>query len=219
PVGSGGEPGALAVLDQVDPGLVGAPGKTPGDVVVLGDARAGLVGGAQDRIADVGGGVDDRADLADLVLIQPFGVDPVELVGLDAPHAVADVLQGVRQVEHPALAEQDRVAEVLLQALPEPEGMLVDGRGRVPQVVRPDDRGVAGHVAAGQPAALQDRDVGDAVAFGQVVRGGQAVPAAADDHYVVAGLRVGVAPQEIRVLRQVRAGGPGAHRPASVRPG
>src|SRR6185312_2231954 len=87
----GGEAGDGAVLDDVDACLVGAPGEAPGDVVVLGDPRARLVGRAQHRVADVLGGVDDRADLLDLVGRQPLGVDAVEVVGLDPPHAVADV--------------------------------------------------------------------------------------------------------------------------------
>ena len=58
--------------------------------------------------------------------VDPLGVDAVEPVGLDAADAVADVLQGVREVQHPALAEQDRVVEVLLQALPQLERVLVD---------------------------------------------------------------------------------------------
>src|SRR5215211_4011258 len=82
PVAVGGEPGDLAVLDEVDPGLVRAAGEAPGDVVVLGDAGAGLVGGPEHRVADVGRGVDDRADLADLVRLQPLRIDAVELVGL-----------------------------------------------------------------------------------------------------------------------------------------
>ena len=137
---------------------------------------------------------------------QPLGVDAVELVGLDPAHAVADVLQAVREVEHAALAEQDRVVEVVLQALPELEGVLVDGRALVPQVVRPDQGGVAGHVPARQPAPLQHRHVGDPVVLGQVVRGREAVPAAADDDHVVGPLGLRVAPQEVGVLGQV---GPG----------
>ena len=60
--------------------------------------------------------------------VEPLGVDAVELVGLDPAHAVADVLQAVREVEHAALAEQDRVVEVVLEALPQLEGVLVDRR-------------------------------------------------------------------------------------------
>ena len=157
------------------------------------------------------GGVDDRADLLDLVGRQPLGVDAVELVGLDPAHAVADVLQAVREVQHPALAEQDRVAQVLLEALPQLQGVLVDRRALVPQVVRPDQRGVAGHVAARQPAPLQHRDVGDPVVLGQVVRGGEAVAAAADDDHVVGLLRLRVAPQEVGVLGQLIRGAAASH--------
>src|SRR4028118_750989 len=79
--------------------------------------------------------VDARAVLADLVGLQPLRVDPVELVGLDPAHAVADVLHGVGEVEHAALAEQDRVAEILLEALPQLQRVLVDGRATVHEVV------------------------------------------------------------------------------------
>ena len=82
-------------------------------------------------------------------------------------------------------------------------------RALVPQVVGPDQGGVAGHVAAGEPAPLQHRDVGDAVVLGQVVRGRQAVAAAADDDHVVGPLRLRVAPEEVGVLGQV---GPGRGR-------
>jgi hypothetical protein len=91
----------------------------------------------------------------------------------------------VREVEHAALAEQDRVAEVVLESFPELQRVLVDRRAFIPQIVRPDQRRVAGHVAAREPTLLEDSDVGDAVVLHQVVRGRQAMPAAADDHDVV----------------------------------
>ena len=152
------------------------------------------------------GDVDDRAQLLDLVGIDPLCVDAVELVGLDPTHAVADVLQAVCEVQHTALAEQNRIAEILFEALPELEGVLVDAGALVPQIVRPDQGGVACHVAAGQPATLEHRDVGDAVVFGQVVRGRKAVSAAADDHDVVGLLRFRCPPEEFGMVRQVRAG-------------
>ena len=89
------------------------------------------------------------------------------------------------------------------QDLPQLQRVLVDGRALVPEVVGADDGGVAGHVAAGQPALFQDGDVGHAVVLGQEVGGGQAVPAAADDHGVVGGLGLRVAPEEVRVLREL----------------
>src|SRR5262249_44444618 len=122
-------------------------------------------------------------------------VDAVEPVGVHPAHAVPDVLRAVREVEHAALAEQDLVAELLLQSFPQLERVLVDARALVPQVVGPDDRGVAGHVAAGQPALLQHRHVGDPVVLGEVVRGGEAVPATAHDHHVVAAARLRIPPE------------------------
>ena len=127
--------------------------------------------------------------------VEPFGVDAVQPVGVHPPHALAHVVQVVGQVQHAALAEQDVVVELLRQAFPQLQRVLVDRRALVPQVVRADDRGVAGHVPAGQPAALEHRHVGDAVVLGQVVRRGQAVPAATDDDHVVRTLRFGRAPQ------------------------
>ena len=117
--------------------------------------------------------------------VQPFSVDAVELVRPDAADAFADVTQGVGEVHDAALAEQEVVFELLGQDFPELQGVLVDGRALVPEVVGTDDGGVPGHVAAGQPALFQDRDVGHPVVLGQEVGGGQAVPAAADNHGVV----------------------------------
>ncbi len=173
---------------------------------MLGDPGPGLEGAAEHRIAGAGREVEDGADLGDLVRLQPLGVHSVEPVGVDAAHALPDVLEGVREVEDAALAEQEVVVQLLRQALPQLQGVLVDRRALVPQVVGADDRGVAGHVAAGQPALLQDGDVGDAVVLGEVVGGGQTVTAGADDEHVVGALRLGIAPEPVRVLRQ-RCGG------------
>jgi hypothetical protein len=192
--------GDLAVLDDVHAQLIGLARQGPGDVVVLGDAGAGLVGRPEHRIADVLGGVQDRHDLLDLLGVEPFGVHAVEPVGVDAAHGAAHVAEGVVEVEHAALAEQEVVLELLGQLLPQLQGGLVDHRGLVPEVVRADDRGVAGHVAAGQPTALEHGDVRDAVAGGEVVGGGETVAASADDHDVVARGRIGRVPQEIGVL-------------------
>ena len=215
PVAVNGETGDLAALDQVDAGLTRATGESPGHVVVLGDTASGLIGGAQDGVADVGRGVHDRAQPLDIIRPDPFGVDPVELVRLDSAHAVPHVLQSVREIQHAPLAEQDRIAQVFLQALPELQRMLVDRGALVPQVVGPDQGRVAGHVAAGQPPLLQHRDIGDAVVLGQVVRGGQAVTAAADDDNVIRALGFGVVPQEVRVVRQVGTWGARAAHQAS----
>ena len=72
-VAVGDEPGDLAVLDDVDAGLVGAAREAPGDVVVFGDAGARLIRRAEHRVANVAGDVDDRAQLLDLVRDRPTG--------------------------------------------------------------------------------------------------------------------------------------------------
>ena len=59
---------------------------------------------------------------------------------------------------------------------------------------------------ASQPL-LQDRDVGDAMVFGQVVRGRQAMPATTDDDDVVGRFRRRVAPKELGMIGQMSAGG------------
>ena len=172
----------------------------PGDVVVLGDPAARLVGRAEHRVAHVRRRLDDRADLLDAGRVEPLRVDAVEPVRLDPPHALADVVEVVREVEHAALGEEDVVAELLRQPLPELERVLVDRRALVPEVVGADDRRVAAHVAAADPAALEHRDVRHPVARREVVRGRQPVAAAADDHRLVGPPGVGRAPEEVGVL-------------------
>ena len=208
------DPRHLRALDQVDAEVAGGAGVRPRHVVVLGDPAARLIRRPEDRIADVGRDVDDRAQLADLLGREPFGVDPVEPVGVDAPLALADVTQVVRQVHHAALAEQQVVVELLGETLPELQPVLVDGGALVPQVVRADDRGVAGHVPAGQPAPLHDRHVRDPVVPGEVVGRREAMSTATDDDDVVRRLRLGATPQPVGVMRDVPVG---AHAQARMR--
>src|SRR3546814_3953073 len=65
------------------------------------------------------------------------------------------------------------------------------------QVVGAHDRRVAPDVAAAEPPLLQHRDPGDAVALGEIVGGGEPVPAAADDDDLVGRLRLRRAPHAL----------------------
>src|SRR6185295_2540633 len=67
-------------------------------------------------------------------------------------------------------------------------------------VVRAHDGRVAAGIAAAEPAALEHRDVADAVLLRQVIRSGQAVAAAADDDHVVRRSWLGRAPVRRPVL-------------------
>src|SRR3546814_888724 len=74
---------------------------------------------------------------------------------------------------------------VLRQPLPQLHRVLVEVGVGGQQVVGAHDGGVASDVAAAEPALLQHGDVGDAVVLGEVVGGGEPMPAAADDDCVV----------------------------------
>src|SRR5205823_13326404 len=67
----------------------------------------------------------------------------------------------------------------------------------IPEVVRANHGGVAGHVAARQPAALEHRNVGDAMVLGKVIRRGQTMAAGANDDDLVRTPRLRVAPEMI----------------------
>ena len=100
----------------------------------------------------------------------------------------------MRQAQHATLAEHDVEVEVLRQTLEQLQRLLVKVRALVPQVVGPDDGGVAPGVAAADPPFLEDGNVGDAVFLGQVIGRRQTVPAATHDDHIVFGLRLGAAP-------------------------
>ncbi|VFT40749.1 Uncharacterised protein [Pseudomonas aeruginosa] len=190
----------FGLLDQVHAEGIGGAGEAPGHRVMAGDAAATLDGRAHDRVAGVLAAVQVGNLLRHLLRVQQFAVDAVEAVGADPALAVAHVLEGVAEVVDPALGEHHVVVEVLGQALPQLHRVFVEQRGLVPQVVGAHDGGVARGVAAAQPTFLDYRHVADAVFLGQVVGGGQAVPAAADDDHVVDRLRRGRAPHALPVL-------------------
>ena len=199
----------LRVLDDVDAALARAGRERPGDAVVAGGAAPTLERAAHHRVAHVRRDVDDRAELLHLLGVEHLGVDALQVVGLDATVRVPHLADVVQDVEHALLIELEVPVEVVLQALPELERVLVDrGRG-VPQVVGADHGRVAGDVAAGEPALLDDAHVGDAVVPGQVVGGGQAVAAAADDDDLIGVLRLGVSPVALRFF----------HRPPAAQSG
>ena len=134
----------------------------PGDRVVACGAAAPLQRRAHDRIARGPARVEQRLEPLDLLGRQELAVDPVQPVGMAAAPDLLQVVHGMGEVHHAALAEHDVVVQLLAQALPELDRVVVDPGALVPQVVGADDRGVAPGVAAAEPALLEHRDVGDA---------------------------------------------------------
>ena len=94
---------------------------------------------------------------------------------------------GMRERQVSLLREQQVVVELLRELLVEPERFLVEGDTLRRAVVRAHDRGVAAAAPGADVVRLQHRHVLDA-SLRELVRDGQPVGAAADDHDVVGGL-------------------------------
>ena len=193
----------LAALDDVYPERITGTTKRKDDSVVTRDAAASLERGTHHRVARLRGDVHDRTELFDGVGVEPLSIHTVEAIGVDAANALALVVQVVGQVEHPTLREEDVVVELFFPALPELERMLVHSCALVPEVVRTNDRRIAHGVAVADPAALDDRDVRQAMILGEVVRGREAMQTAADDDGVIRRLRLGVPPEKRSIVECV----------------
>ncbi len=70
-------------------------------------ARTPLPGGAMDRVAGVGGEVQQRRALADLLGAEQFGIGAVQLHRVDLPRGHLHFRLGMGQYQHAALREHD----------------------------------------------------------------------------------------------------------------
>ena len=179
-------------------------GIAPGDAVMPRDGAGRMVERAEDRIAHVVRHVHHRAEPGDVVRADQFGIDAEMLVDLGPPARRAQRGVGMGEGEMAALGIHDVDVELDRQAAEQLDRFLVEGDTLRRQVVGAHDGGVAGGVAAGEPAAVEHRDIGDAVMGGEVIGRGEAVPAGADDDDVVARLQVG-GPDQVGIARMVRA--------------
>ena len=136
--------------------------------------------------------VDDRAEFLHLLGVEPFGIDAVQAVRLDAALEPARLVLVMGEVEDAAMAHHDVVVELAAERLPQVQRVVVDRRALVEEIVGADDGRVAARIAAADPALLDHGDIGDPVFLGEVVGGREPVPAAADDDGVVGGLRLGM---------------------------
>ncbi len=127
--------------------------------------------------------------LADLVRVDHPRVDAQQAVDLRALVHDERGAVGVRQGEVALLGEEQVEVQLRREALVELHRGLVEPSALGGAVVRAQDRRVAPRRAGADVVLLEDRDVRDP-ALAQVVGGGQAVRAAADDHDVVARLQL-----------------------------
>ncbi len=219
----------LAVLDDVDAERGSRAGIAPGDGVMPRHAAAALQGRAEDRVADVGRDVQDRAEVLRLFGRQPFIVDAGQAVGMNVPLEHLHVVDVMGQHHAAPRRIHDVVVQHLRQVLPQVQGVIIERLALFPKIVRADDRGVAPGIAAADPAFLDDRDVPHAVLGRHVIGGREAMSAPADDHGIVGGLRLGVAPllrpagvtgealaDEVRKGKTQRAEAPGASLAAAL---
>src|SRR5699024_3754516 len=153
-----------------------------------------MVQRAQDREPGVGGDVHRGGELLDLVRADHPRVHSLDLVHLRPPGHCPQRRVIARQRQVAALREHDVVVQLGGQVLVQLYRAVVEGDALGGEVVGPGDGGAPPGSAAAEVALVQHGDVGDAVPGGQVVGGGQAVDAAADDDDVVGSLKVVVMP-------------------------
>ena len=149
---------------------------------------------APDRPARFPGIIEIGQQLHHLAAVEQFGVDAVE------PHDVAAPRKGIELHraggQHDLAAVRDHAVEIQLvgQAFPELQGMLEKLGVAVDHIVGADERGVAPDIAGADIGPLEHRHIPHPVVLGQVIGGGQAMPAAADDDGIVGALGLGRAP-------------------------
>ncbi len=184
----------FAILDDVDAVPVGGAGIAPGHRVVAHGAGAALQNAAPDGPARFPGIIEIGQKLHHLAAVEQFGVDAVE------PHDVAAPREGIElhrvDGQHDLAALRHHAVEIQLvrEAFPELQRMLEELGVAVDHVIGADERGVAPDIAGADIAALQHRDIADAVVLRQIIGGRQAMAAAADDHRIIGFLRLGRAP-------------------------
>ncbi|MNY61258.1 hypothetical protein D3C86_1979200 [compost metagenome] len=97
----------------------------------------------------------------------------------------------VRQHHHAARRIHDVVIEILAQAFPKFQGMLVNIHALFIEIIGADDGGVAAGIAAAEPAFFHNGDIGNAVFLGKVIGRSEPMPAAADDDDIIILARLG----------------------------
>ena len=187
--------GDLAMLDDIDAARIRPARIAPRHGIVPGHAAAPLQGRAQHRVAHLGRDGDRRAERLDAVRVQPLGVHAVQPIGVHPADGFPDIVFGMRQIHHAALAQHHIEIEFAGKAFPELQPVLVDRRALVPEIVGADDGRVARDIAAGEPALLHHRDIGEAMLFRQVVGRRQPVAASAHDHDLIGRPRLRRAPE------------------------
>ena len=127
-----------------------------------------------------------RAEPRQIVQADHLGLDAEMLVDLRPPAHRPQGGIGMGERQMAALGIEDVEVELAGEAAEQADRLVVEPHPFGRQVVGTDDSRVARRVAAAEPALVEHRDVGDAVILGEIVGGGEPVPAGADYRHVVA---------------------------------
>ena len=193
------DPGHFAILHDIDAALGGRARIAPDHGIVARRAAARLHQAAMNgkaRIVVVQIGQEGANALA----VEKLAAGAVQPHGVAAPGKGVALSVGVINIDDAALADHRVVVEVPLQALPELHRPFVEAFIAGQQIIGADDGRVASGIAGADPVLFQHGDIGDAVHLGEIMRGGEAVAAAADNDHVVGRFRRRIAPGRPPVL-------------------
>ena len=193
------DPGHFAILHDIDAAVGSRARITPDHGVVPRRAAARLHQSTVDgkaRIVVVQIGQEGANALA----VEKLAASAVQPHGVAAAGKGVALNVGVINVDDAALAHHRVVVEVALQSLPELHRPFVEAFVAGEEIIGADDGRVASGIAGADPVLLQHGDVGDAVHLGEIMRGGEAVAAAADNDHVVGSFGRRIAPGRPPVL-------------------
>ena len=144
----GVEPGDFAIFNDVDASRIRRSSKSPRHRIMPRGTGAALERRAQYRIPLSLVNIENGTEALDALWVEPFSVNAVELIGVDAATAVAHFLQRMCKIENAPLTEHDVVIEVFGKPLPQLQRVFVKRGAFIPEIVRAHDGSVARNVAA-----------------------------------------------------------------------
>ena len=193
------DPGHFAILHDIDAAVGGCARIAPYHGVVARRAAARLHQAAVNGKARIVV-IQIRQEGANALAVEKLAAGAVQ------PHGVAAAGEGVAlnvrmvNVDDAPLADHRVVVEIALQSLPELHRPFVEAFIAGQQIIGTDDGRISSGIAGADPVLFQHGDVGDAVHLGEIMRGGEAVAAAADNDHVVGGFGRRIAPGRPPVL-------------------
>src|SRR5215471_17312322 len=178
--------GHCAVLD--DPHAVHGSGTrvSPGYGIVPYRTAAALQKAPDDGISSRVIEIDLGSKRGELASIQERCIDPGQAHGVAPLRGTIHLIIRGRQLDDAAWAIHHIEVELSGKRLPASQGVLIKVVILRQEVVRPDHRGIAAHIAVADDAAVEYADPRNAVLPGEIVRCREAVSPGSDDDHLIA---------------------------------